>query len=129
MYVLIVTITMSVTTYRDMDHAITKLFTNDYDIITYMKQTNEPSERQQTIENIQRDLRQVVDARDFKVYQMVLFRATLEKKNAHYNLKQTNDDMPIDFIGNEGAIFSSQSVMITVLAEEDYNRYQKVKYI
>lgn len=124
---LIVTITMSVTTYRDMDHAITKLFTNDYDIITYMKQTNEPSERQQTIENIQRDLRQVVDARDFKVYQMVLFRATLEKKNAHYNLKQTNDDMPIDFIGNEGAIFSSQSVMITVLAEEDYNRYQKSK--
>lgn len=123
---LIVTITMSVTTYRDMDHAITKLFTNDYDI-TYMNQTNEPSERQQTIENIQRDLRQVVDARDFKVYQMVLFRATLEKKNAHYNLKQANDDMPIDFIGNEGAIFSSQSVMITVLAEEDYNRYQKSK--
>ncbi|CDR61395.1 ABC transporter permease [Staphylococcus schweitzeri] len=123
---LIVTLTMSVTTYRDMDHAITKLFTNDYDI-TYMGQTNESSKRQQTIENIQRDLRQVVGARDFKVYQMVLFRATLEKKNAHYNLKQANGDMPIDFIGNEGAIFSSQSVMITVLTEKDYNRYQKSK--
>ncbi|MBE5663691.1 ABC transporter permease [Staphylococcus sp. SS60] len=123
---LIVTLTMSVTTYRDMDHAITKLFTNDYDI-TYTGQSKESSEQQQTIENIQRDLRQAVDARDFKVYQMVLFRATLEKKNAHYNLKQANDDMPIDFIGNEGAIFSSQSVMITVLAEEDYNRYQKSK--
>ncbi|UMT78092.1 ABC transporter permease [Staphylococcus roterodami] len=123
---LIVTLTMSVTTYRDMDHAITKLFTNDYDI-TYTGQSKESSEQQQTIENIQRDLRQVADARDFKVYQMVLFRATLEKKNAHYNLKQANDDMPIDFIGNEGAIFSRQSVMITVLTEEDYNRYQKSK--
>lgn len=123
---LIVTLTMSVTTYRDMDHAITKLFKNDYDI-TYTGQSKESSERQQTIENIQRDLRQVADARDFKVYQMVLFRATLEKKNAHYNLKQANDDMPIDFIGNEGAIFSRQSVMITVLTEEDYNRYQKSK--
>ncbi|MBE5676100.1 ABC transporter permease [Staphylococcus sp. SS87] len=123
---LIVTLTMSVTTYRDMDHAITKLFKNDYDI-TYTGQSKESSEQQQTIENIQRDLRQAVDARDFKVYQMVLFRATLEKKNGHYNLKQANDDMPIDFIGNEGAIFSRQSVMITVLTEEDYNRYQKSK--
>ncbi|MBO0928851.1 ABC transporter permease [Staphylococcus sp. 30400_3112M30941] len=123
---LIVTLTMSVTTYRDMDHAITKLFKNDYDI-TYTGQSKESSERRKTIENIQRDLRQVADARDFKVYQMVLFRATLEKKNAHYNLKQANDDMPIDFIGNEGAIFSRQSVMITVLTEEDYNRYQKSK--
>ncbi|MBE5660927.1 ABC transporter permease [Staphylococcus sp. SS21] len=123
---LIVTLTMSVTTYRDMDHAITKSFTNDYDI-TYTGQSKELSEQQQIIENIQRDLRQVADARDFKVYQMVLFRATLEKKNAHYNLKQANDDMPIDFIGNEGAIFSRQSVMITVLTEEDYNRYQKSK--
>ncbi len=55
------------------------------------------------------------------------FRASLEKNRAYYKLKQASDDIPIDFIGNEGAIFSRQSVMITAFTAQDYNRYHQNK--
>ncbi len=84
-------------------------------------------ERQQTIEHIKRDIQGSVNAKDFKVYETTLFRASLEKNRAYYKLKQASDDIPIDFIGNEGAIFSRQSVMITAFTAQDYNRYHQNK--
>ncbi|HHM3134270.1 TPA: ABC transporter permease [Staphylococcus aureus] len=123
---LIVTLTMTLTTYRDMNHTITKLITNDYDL-SFSDNSKSQIERQQTIENIKRDIQGSVNAKDFKVYETTLFRASLEKNRAYYKLKQASDDIPIDFIGNEGAIFSRQSVMITAFTAQDYNRYHQNK--
>lgn len=123
---LIVTLTMTLTTYRDMNHTITKLITNDYDL-SFSDNSKSQIERQQTIENIKRDIQGSVNAKDFKVYETTLFRASLEKNRAYYKLKQASDDIPIDFIGNEGSIFSKQSVMITALTVQDYNRYHQNK--
>lgn len=52
---LIVTLTMTLTTYRDMNHTITKLITNDYDL-SFSDNSKSQIERQQTIENIKRDI-------------------------------------------------------------------------
>ncbi|QJS22944.1 ABC transporter permease [Staphylococcus aureus] len=123
---LIVTLTMTLTTYRDMNHTIMKLITNDYDL-SFNDNSKSHIERQQTIENIKRDIQGSVNAKDFKVYETTLFRASLEKNRAYYKLKQASDDIPIDFIGNEGSIFSKQSVMITALTVQDYNRYHQNK--
>lgn len=123
---LIVTLTMTLTTYRDMNHTIMKLITNDYDL-SFNDNSKSQIERQQTIEHIKRDIQGSVNAKDFKVYETTLFRASLEKNRAYYKLKQASDDIPIDFIGNEGSIFSKQSVMITALTVQDYNRYHQNK--
>lgn len=123
---LIVTLTMTLTTYRDMNHTIMKLITNDYDL-SFNDNSKSQIERQQTIENIKRDIQGSVNAKDFKVYETTLFRASLEKNRTYYKLKQASDDIPIDFIGNEGSIFSKQSVMITALTVQDYNRYHQNK--
>lgn len=124
---LIVTLTMTLTTYRDMNHTIMKLITNDYDL-SFNDNSKTQIERQQTIEHIKRDIQGLVNAKDFKVYETTLFRASLEKNRAYYKLKQASDDIPIDFIGNEGSIFSKQSVMITALTVQDYNRYHQTNY-
>ncbi len=42
---------MTLTTYRDMNHTITKLITNDYDL-SFSDNSKSQIERQQTIENI-----------------------------------------------------------------------------
>lgn len=123
---LIVTLTMTLTTYRDMNHTIMKLITNDYDL-SFNDNSKSQIERQRTIEHIKRDIQGSVNAKDFKVYETTLFRASLEKNRAYYKLKQASDDIPIDFIGNEGSIFSKQSVMITALTMQDYNRYHQNK--
>lgn len=115
---------MTLTTYRDMNHTIMKLITNDYDL-SFNDNSKSQIERQQTIEHIKRDIQGSVNAKDFKVYETTLFRASLEKNRAYYKLKQASDDIPIDFIGNEGAIFSRQSVMITAFTAQDYNRYHQ----
>lgn len=91
---LIVTLTMTLTTYRDMNHTIMKLITNDYDL-SFNDNSKSQIERQQTIEHIKRDIQGSVNAKDF--------------------------------IGNEGSIFSKQSVMITALTVQDYNRYHQNK--
>ncbi len=75
---LIVTLTMTLTTYRDMNHTITKLITNDYDL-SFSDNSKSQIERQQTIENIKRDIQGSVNAKDFKVYETTLFRASLER--------------------------------------------------
>ena len=77
---LIVTLTMTLTTYRDMNHTITKLITNDYDL-SFSDNSKSQIERQQTIENIKRDIQGSVNAKDFKVYETTLFRASLEKES------------------------------------------------
>lgn len=123
---LILTLTMTLTTYRDMNHTIMKLITNDYDL-SFNDNSKSQIERQRTIEHIKRDIQGSVNAKDFKVYETTLFRASLEKNRAYYKLKQASDDIPIDFIGNEGSIFSKQSVMITALTMQDYNRYHQNK--
>ncbi|HEH3220949.1 TPA: ABC transporter permease [Staphylococcus aureus] len=123
---LIVTLTMTLTTYRDMNHTIMKLITNDYDL-SFNDNSKSQIERQQTIEHIKRDIQGSVNAKDFKVYETTLFRASLERNRAYYKLKQASGDIPIDFIGNEGAIFSRQSVMITAFTAQDYNRYNQKK--
>ena len=110
-----------------MNHTIMKLITNDYDL-SFNDNSKSQIERQQTIEHIKRDIQGSVNAKDFKVYETTLFRASLEKNRAYYKLKQASDDIPIDFIGNEGAIFSRQSVMITAFTAQDYNRYHQKNY-
>ncbi len=62
---LIVTLTMTLTTYRDMNHTITKLITNDYDL-SFSDNSKSQIERQQTIENIKRDIQGSVNAKTSK---------------------------------------------------------------
>ncbi len=67
-------------------------------------------ERQQTIEKILNVIYRVrLMQKTSKYMKRHYLELTLEKNRAYYKLKQASDDIPIDFIGNEGAIFKTIS--------------------
>ncbi len=109
-----------------MNHTITKLITNDYDL-SFSDNSKSQIERQQTIENIKRDIQGSVNAKDFKVYETT-YTSFFRKESCLLQVEQASDDIPIDFIGNEGAIFSRQSVIITGLLHKIIIDITKTNY-
>ncbi|QSY53840.1 ABC transporter permease [Staphylococcus simiae] len=121
---LIVTLTMTMTTYRDIDNGMNKLLTNDYDVKLDSKQQSH-THSQHTAYLLLKDIKKHVNVEQPKIYQSSLFRSNFKFDNQLMIMQPKHNTYPANYIKFDDVIFGNKTVMVTVLTMQDYNKYHQ----
>ena len=97
---LIVTLSMTVSTYRNMDHRFEFAFKNDY-AGYYIGDFHKDSKIQRKIENLKKDIRQEVPTGQFKIYARGMVGAELQGGLKHKKLKRQTVSSGLFNFGNK----------------------------
>lgn len=117
---LIVTLSMTVSTYRNMDHRFEFAFKNDY-AGYYIGDFHKDSKIQRKIENLKKDIRQEVPTGQFKIYARGMVGAELQGGLKHKKLKRQTVSSGLFNFGNKQKFNS----FISIYNKSDYNKNNK----
>lgn len=117
---LIVTLSMTVSTYRNMDHRFEFAFKNDY-AGYYIGDFHKNSKIQRKIENLKKDIRQEVPTGQFKIYARGMVGAELQGGLKHKKLKRQTVSSGLFNFGNKQKFKS----FISIYNKSDYNKNNK----
>lgn len=117
---LIVTLSMTVSTYRNMDHRFEFAFKNDY-AGYYIGDFHKDSKLQRKIENLKKDIRQEVPTGQFKIYARGMVGAELQGGLKHKKLKRQTVSSGLFNFGNKQKFNS----FISIYNKSDYNKNNK----
>ncbi|MGZ9427608.1 ABC transporter permease [Staphylococcus epidermidis] len=117
---LIVTLSMTVSTYRNMDHRFEFAFKNDY-AGYYIGDFHKDSKIQRKIENLKKDIRQEVPTDQFKIYARGMVGAELQGGLKHKKLKRQTVSSGLFNFGNKQKFKS----FISIYNKSDYNKNNK----
>ena len=117
---LIVTLSMTVSTYRNMDHRFEFAFKNDY-AGYYIGDFHKDSKIQRKIENLKKDIRQEVPTDQFKIYARGMVGAELQGGLKHKKLKRQTVSSGLFNFGNKQKFNS----FISIYNKSDYNKNNK----
>ena len=117
---LIVTLSMTVSTYRNMDHRFEFAFKNDY-AGYYIGDFHKNSKIQRKIENLKKDIRQEVPTGQFKIYARGMVGAELQGGLKHKKLKRQTVSSGLFNFGNKRKFNS----FISIYNKSDYNKNNK----
>ena len=117
---LIVTLSMTVSTYRNMDHRFEFAFKNDY-AGYYIGDFHKNSKIQRKIENLKKDIRQEVPTGQFKIYARGMVGAELQGGLKHKKLKRQTVSSGLFNFGNKQKFNS----FISIYNKSDYNKNNK----
>ena len=118
---LIVTLSMTVSTYRNMDHRFEFAFKNDY-AGYYIGDFHKDSKIQRKIENLKKDIRQEVPTGQFKIYARGMVGAELQGGLKHKKLKRQTVSSGLFNFGNKQKFNS----FISIYNKSDYNKKIKL---
>ncbi|MCO6291761.1 bacitracin transport system permease protein [Staphylococcus epidermidis] len=118
---LIVTLSMTVSTYRNMDHRFEFAFKNDY-AGYYIGDFHKNSKIQRKIENLKKDIRQEVPTGQFKIYARGMVGAELQGGLKHKKLKRQTVSSGLFNFGNKRKFNS----FISIYNKSDYNKKIKL---
>ena len=118
---LIVTLSMTVSTYRNMDHRFEFAFKNDY-AGYYIGDFHKDSKLQRKIENLKKDIRQEVPTGQFKIYARGMVGAELQGGLKHKKLKRQTVSSGLFNFGNKQKFNS----FISIYNKSDYNKKIKL---
>ena len=118
---LIVTLSMTVSTYRNMDHRFEFAFKNDY-AGYYIGDFHKNSKIQRKIEKLKKDIRQEVPTGQFKIYARGMVGAELQGGLKHKKLKRQTVSSGLFNFGNKRKFNS----FISIYNKSDYNKKIKL---
>lgn len=121
---LIVTLTMTMTTYREINNGMNKLFTNDYDIRWDTKHQS-MTQSQHTVDLLLQDVKKHVNVEQLKIYQSSLFRADFKFDKQSIIMQPHHNQYPANYIKFDDVLFGDKTMMITLLTMQDYNKYHQ----